>query len=244
MATVGIVHPGAMGARVGAALVENGHTVLWASDGRSRETARRAREAGLTDAGSLTELTRAEFVLSICPPDAALDVARSLAGYGGVYVDANAIAPQTAAAIADGLDFVDGGIIGPPPERPGTTRLYLSGAAAGAVARLFAGSVLDARVIEGSASALKMVYAAWTKGSAALLLAIEAAARDLGVAAHLHAEWALSQPQLEARLASAERAAAEKGWRWAGEMREIAATFGAAGQPEGFHRAAAEVYER
>jgi hypothetical protein len=228
-----------MGAAVGAALVANGHTVLWAPAGRSARTAERARAAGLIEG----EIARAGFVLSICPPDAAPDVARSLAGYTGVYVDANAIAPQTAAAIAATFDYVDGGIIGPPPERPGTTRLYLSGAHADAVAQLFAGSVLDARVIDGSASALKMVYAAWTKGSAALLLAIEAAARELGVAEDLHAEWALSQPQLEARLAAAERAAAAKGWRWVGEMREIAATFGAAGQPDGFHRAAAAVYE-
>jgi 3-hydroxyisobutyrate dehydrogenase-like beta-hydroxyacid dehydrogenase len=240
MATVGILHPGEMGAAVGAALVANGHTVLWTSAGRSARTAERARAAGLIDG----DVTRSDFLLAICPPDAARDVARSLAGYSGIYVDANAIAPQTAATIAATLTFVDGGIIGPPPERPGTTRLYLSGAHAEAVAQLFAGSVLEARVIEGSASALKMAYAAWTKGSAALLLAIEATARELGVDHDLHAEWALSQPQLDDRLAAAERAAATKGWRWAGEMREIAATFATAGQPAGFHRAAAEVYER
>jgi hypothetical protein len=95
-----------------------------------------------------------------------------------------------------------------------------------------------------AASALKMTYAAWTKGSAAMLLAIEHTARALGVDAHLHEEWARSQPQLAERLSAAAQAAATKGWRWTGEMREIAATFGAAGQPEGFHRAAADVYQR
>jgi 3-hydroxyisobutyrate dehydrogenase-like beta-hydroxyacid dehydrogenase len=186
---VGLLHPGEMGAAVGAALRERGETVLWASAGRSAATAGRAKQAGFEDAGSVEDLcAHSEILLSICPPHAAIEVARAARGFAGVYVDANAIAPQTAAAIAATFDYVDGGIIGPPPERPGTTRLYLSGAHADAVAQLFAGSVLDARVIDGSASALKMVYAAWTKGSAALLLAIDAAARELGVAEDLHAE--------------------------------------------------------
>ena len=93
-----------------------------------------------------------------------------------------------------------------------------------------------------SASALKMVYAAWTKGSAALLVAVEQAAAALDVAAVLHEEWALSQPDLERRSAAGRDAAEEKGWRWTGEMREIAATMRAAGVPSGFHDAAAEIF--
>jgi predicted dinucleotide-binding enzyme len=34
----------------------------------------------------------------------------------------------------------------------------------------------------------------------------------------------------------------ESEWRWTGEMEEIADAFAGAGAPEGFHRAAAEVY--
>jgi 3-hydroxyisobutyrate dehydrogenase-like beta-hydroxyacid dehydrogenase len=243
---IGVLHPGAMGAAVATCLVGAGHDVLWASDGRSPETA--ARAAGLRDAGSVDALAReCELLLSICPPHAAVDVARSVAGFGGIYVDANAISPQTARTIAGiiGDGYVDGGIIGPPPAQAGTTRLYLSGARAGDVAAAFAGTALGARAIDGelTASALKMAYAAWTKGSAALLLAIEAIAAELGVDALLHEEWALSQPDAPARLASAQAAAETKAWRWAGEMREIAATFAAAGEPDGFHLAAAEVYE-
>jgi 3-hydroxyisobutyrate dehydrogenase-like beta-hydroxyacid dehydrogenase len=249
MTTVGVLHPGAMGAVVGACLVEAGHEVLWASAGRSEATAERARAAGLADAGDVAALAaRCEVLLSICPPDAAGEVAAGVAGFGGRYVDANAIAPQTAAEIAAliGPGYVDGGLIGPPPRKAGSTRLYLSGAGAGEVAALFAGSRLDARVLAEAgptaASALKMTYAAWTKGTAAMLLAIEQTAAELGVAAPLRAEWALSQPQLADRAASASAAADEKGWRWIGEMREIAATFAAAGAPDGFHLAAAEVY--
>jgi 3-hydroxyisobutyrate dehydrogenase-like beta-hydroxyacid dehydrogenase len=239
MRHVGLLHPGAMGAAFGNALVGAGHEVLWDSRGRSAATAARAER--FTDAGDEL-LERAEIVLSICPPDRALEVAATAAAYDGVYVDANAIAPGTAARIAV-PHYVDGGIVG----SPAAPRLYLSGARANEVAALFAGTTVDARVLEGdpySASALKMVYAAWTKGTAAMLLAIEAVATELGVANELHAEWADSQPDLPGRLERAESAAAAKGWRWAGEMREIAATFEAAGLPPGFHEAAASVYER
>jgi hypothetical protein len=113
------------------------------------------------------------------------------------------------------------------------------------VADLFAGTWVDARVLDaqiGTASALKMAYAAWTKGSAAMLLAISELARAERVETALRAEWADSQPGLQERLAAAERSAATKGWRWIGEMHEIADTFAADGLPEGFHRAAAEVF--
>ncbi len=148
MATVGVLHPGAMGAAVGAALVGAGHTVLWDPAGRSAETAERARAAGLEASGDLA--ARCEVLFAICPPDAAVELARSYAAYEGVYVDANAIAPETAAAVAATVSgvYVDGGIVGPPPEQPGTTRLYLSGAHAAPVAALFAGSPLEARVLE------------------------------------------------------------------------------------------------
>jgi 3-hydroxyisobutyrate dehydrogenase-like beta-hydroxyacid dehydrogenase len=253
MTTIGVLHPGEMGAALGARLRERGHDVLWAGRGRSAATSERASAAGLRDAGSLADLRGAcELVLSVCPPHAALDIARAVAGYEGVFVDANAIAPATVESVravveAGGARFVDGGVVGPPPQRPGTTRLYLSGADADAasVAAAFEGTCVEAPVLgprPGTASALKMAYAAWTKGTAAMLLAIRATARAGGVEEALLAEWERSQPDVPDRLAAADDAAARKGWRWVGEMEEIAATFAAAGQPDGFHRAAAEVF--
>ena len=238
---VGLLHPGEMGAAIGDALHAGGHDVLWASDGRSGET--RARASALRDVGTLDALVAdAEVILSVCPPHAALDVARATQGFAGTYVDANAVSPMRAAEIGTlHPRFVDGGIIGPPPRASGETRLYLSGAGAQEVAALFADSIVDARVVP-DASALKMTYAAWSKGRAALLLAVRDVARHFGVEDALADEWRLSQPELFERLASAERSAAKKGWRWVGEMEEIADTFDAAGAPEGFHRAAAEVY--
>jgi hypothetical protein len=133
--------------------------------------------------------------------------------------------------------FVDGGIVGGPP----APRLYLSGAEAPLVAELFAGSPVEPRLV-ANASALKCAYAAWSKGSGALLLAIREFANAEGVWEPLAEEWAESLPALPARLAAAERSAAAKGWRWVGEMEEIAAAFAADGLPPGFHEAAAAVY--
>jgi len=266
-----------MGAAVGRCLRDRGHVVLWASAGRGSATAARAAVAGLIDAGTVTEIaSRCDVIVSVCPPHAALEVARKVAGagFGGLYVDANAISPATArevaAIVADGgADCVDGGIIGTPPVRPGFIRLYLSGPRADEVRQLFEDTPVDVRVVDhdgaeigapqdgtaagqgvggigvvGSASAVKMAYASWTKGSAALLLAARALARAQGVEDVLLAEWGLSQPGLEERSARSARSATSKGWRWVAEMEEIAATMGAAGLPEGFGLAAAEIYRR
>jgi 3-hydroxyisobutyrate dehydrogenase-like beta-hydroxyacid dehydrogenase len=233
---VGLLHPGEMGAAVGRVLQTNGHEVVWASAGRSDATRGRARS--FRDAGDVETLARqAEVILSICPPHSAVDVARLVEGFDGIYVDANAISPMRAREVAAlHPRFVDGGVVGGPPDEPGTT-LYLAGDEAATVAELFAGSNLEPRVV-ADASAVKMVYAAWTKGTAALLLAIRDVARHFDV----EREWRLATPELAERLAASERSAAAKGWRWIGEMEEIADTFDAAGQPDGFHRAAAEVY--
>lgn len=247
MTAVGILHPGAMGSAVGALLDEG----WWAPEGRSEETAARASEAGLREAALPALLERCDVVLSICPPHAALDVARTAAGFRGLYCDANAVSPATALEVAriveeGGATFVDGGIVGGPPREPGT-RLYLSGAEASAVAALFDGTLLEAVVLgeePGTASALKMCYAGWSKASAALLLAIASAAERLGVADALRAEWEHSIPELPDELARAERSAEAKGWRWIGEMREIAATLRSVDEPDGFHEAAAQVFER
>lgn len=251
--TVGLLHPGEMGAAIGQALAAQGRTVLWASAGRGPETAQRAQEAGLVDAGSAAELLdRCEVLLSVCPPHAAGEVARSVTGFTGVFVDANAVSPATARAIATQIEsgggrFVDAGIVGPPPRRAGSTRIYLSGPGAGDVAELFAGTPAEARVVGdqvGAASGLKLAYAGWTKGSAALLLAVRALARAEGVEEALLAEWARSQPELPERSLAAARAATTKGWRWVGETEEIAATLATAGLPAGFLQAAAEVFAR
>ena len=253
--TIGLLHPGEMGATVGGAARENELRVVWASNGRGPRTRDRANAAGLTDVDTLSALVAdSHILLSVCPPHAATELARAVAGqrFSGVYVDANAVSPATVTEVrriveAGGASFVDGGIIGSPAVTPGTTRLYLSGAESARVAACFRYGPLEARVLDGppgAASALKMAYAAWTKGSAALLIAIRTLAIHEGVDAELAREWELSQAGLSGRSAGAVRSNAQKAWRFSGEMEEIADTFTAAGLPDGFHRAAAEVYRR
>jgi len=238
--------------------------VLWASEGRSQATRIRAEEVGALDRGDLGSLVAsADIVISVCPPGAAVDVANQVQGLGfdGVYVDANAVSPSTTRRMAQLFSrFVDAGIIGPPPssspsrdsapsgdENARITRFYLAGYEAPAVAALFSGSPVDARVIghePGRASALKMAYAAWTKGSAALLLSVAALATAEEVAEELAREWDLSIPELDARLEQISSGIAKKAWRFVGEMEEIAHAYGDAGLPTGFHSASAELYTR
>jgi len=253
--TIALLHPGNMGATIGAAAATCGAKVLWASDGRGPATHKRAAQAGLVDAHTLSEAVRqSDAVLSVCPPHAAVEMAHAVAAqkFRGIYVDANAISRATAEEIgkiitAAGASFVDGGIIGSPVKQAGTTRLYLSGPCAAEIAALFAASMLDARSIgtaPGAASALKVAYAAWTKCTDALILTIRAFAAREGVDEALLKEWSISQPTLEKKCTRAAAVAVPKMWRYVGEMNEIAEAFGAAGLPTGFHDAAAEVSDR
>jgi len=226
---------------------------LWVDAGRSAATAERADAAGLTAVESLAALVRqADIVVAICPPAAARDVAEGVAAedFDGIYVDANAIAPERTRQIGQLFDrFIDASVIGLPPTEPGTTRLYMSGPAAltTQVQQAWADSHFDARVVGseiGAASALKMAYAGWTKGSTALLLTMAALAEAEDVSDALHEEWELSLPELLPRLERGSKGAAAKAWRFTGEMEEIAATLSAVDLPDGFHRAAADIYKR
>jgi 3-hydroxyisobutyrate dehydrogenase-like beta-hydroxyacid dehydrogenase len=251
---VALLHPGEMGSGVGGSLAARGMRVLFASDGRSAESLARAKAAGLHDGGNVRAIVRdSEIVLSICPPHAALDVANEIAqaGFKGIFVDANAIAPATARTIGEVIDaaggtFVDGGIIGPPPKPGGRTRLYLSGPQATRIANLFAGTAVGTAVLDqpvGAASAVKACYAAWTKGSIALMANIRALAAFEGVDDVLLKEWSESQGDLGKR-STAITTQARKAWRWIAEMEELAKGFRTAGLPDGFHLACADLYTR
>ena len=247
MPRIVVLHPGEMGAAVGAALMEVGADVCWLPAGRTAATRVRAEEARIRPVDNVDGV---DLVVSICPPAHALDVARAVTGFAGLFVDANAVSPSTAAQVEQivtggGAAYVDGGIIGPPPRERGTTRLYLSGPRADEVGRVFHEARIEPVVLDAgpfAASATKMTYAAWSKISAALLLSARETARALDVDDVLRAEWKISQPELIARLESAERSATAKGWRWKAEMQEVARTFADAGQPDGFGAAAAQVF--
>jgi 3-hydroxyisobutyrate dehydrogenase-like beta-hydroxyacid dehydrogenase len=253
MATVGLLHPGAMGAAIGKLLRPAGHDVAWVRAGRSVETTRRAQDADLRPVAGLRVLAKeCPVVLSVCPPENAVEVARELAneGFKGTYVDANAISPSAAAWIesivtTSGGTFVDAGIVGPPPVTAGSTRLFLSGSAAGSIAKLFQGTALEPVVVGervGAASAAKLAYAGWTKATSALLLALRSYARAWDVEAALLDEWRRSQPELPERSAQTAQRVHQKAWRWVAEMRFIGESMAEAGLPPGFHDAAADIF--
>ncbi len=252
---LGILHPGAMGISVAAAAQNSGYEVCWASDKRSGHTAARALEYQLLDLGTLEVLCReCEILVSVCPPSAADAVADQVVnqGYTGYFLDANAISPHRVLDMAGrleaaGIVFVDGGIIGGPAWEQGATTLYLSGEQAAVIAACFTAGPLSTTILGeqiGTASALKMCYAAWTKGRTALLCGILAAAEKLDVWEALAEQWEGDWPGFGDESVHRVQRVTAKAWRFAGEMEEIAATFAGVGLPDGFHLAAAELYQR
>ena len=253
--SVGILHPGNMGIFVAASAQNSGCQVHWASEGRSAQTRERAEEHGLRDVRTLSDLCETcSILVSVCPPHAAEDVADQVlsCGFTGLYVDANAISPQRAARIgkrmmAAGVAFVDGGIVGGPAWQSGDTWLYLAGEQADTVAACFSAGPLETGVVGeavGKASALKMCYAAWTKGSTALLSAIIATADAFEVWENLRVQWDRDWPDFSERAVNRARRVTAKAWRFAGEMEEISSTFEAAEAPGEFHAGAAILYRR
>lgn len=259
--TVGVLHPGMMGSSLAAAARFGGARVLWCSENRSRDTESRAEEDQLEAVKDLTSLLdQSDVVISICPPEVASDLAREVAsrGFAGVYLDANAVSPDTARAIGriveeGGARYVDGGVVGPPARSPGGAILYLSGEYTAEIEAIFDGTLVETHSLTGpdgkaskcgDASAVKMAFAAWTKGTSALLLAVRALAEAEGVSDGLLHAWSRKSPGLDDRSRGTAALTAPKAWRFEAEMDEIAATFSARGLPSGFHRGAAEIYGR
>lgn len=236
MTTIGVIGMGQMGAAIARRLVDNGAEVLTLLEGRSAESAARAAAAGAKTATPARMAGEAEMILSVVPPALAAEVAAALlpsleaAAEPALYLDCNAIAPQTVGEIAAlfasaHLPFADASLIGGPPATGGAgPRLYMSGDVADAAAQL-AALGLDARVLSGTigdASALKMAYGGITKGIQAIGAAMALGAYRRGAGESLVAELADSQPAVYAALARQLPAMLPKAYRWDGEMREIA----------------------
>jgi 3-hydroxyisobutyrate dehydrogenase-like beta-hydroxyacid dehydrogenase len=255
--TVGLLAPGEMGHAVAAILQRRGVRVITNLAGRSEQTAARARKVQIEAVHNDTALAReSDIFLSIAPPGEAAGIARRLAAVAAprsnalVYVDCNAVSPATArdlgAIIAPaGLAYVDAGIIGPPPRKgESRTRIYASGPEAATFARL-AEFGLDIRLVEGgigAASAVKMCYAALTKGLMAIASQAFTTAQLLGVAEVLRAELATSRPWVLDEADKGLPKVPPKAYRWIAEMEEIGKTFAAAGFTHDLFEAVADVY--
>ena len=254
---VAVIAPGMMGSAVAKCLTSSGLEVRTLLEGRGADTLARARDAGMTGA-SAAQIAECDIILSILPPGAALELAEKLApalraaAKKPVYVDCNAVDPATVLRIArvveeTGATFVDGGIIGGPPE-PGSkaTRIYVSGPAATKVTILEQyGLTMPVQPGPiGAASAMKMSYAGITKGFTALGTAMMLAATRAGTAEALKAELSGSQPALYGWLTKQTPKMYSKAYRWVAEMEAIAAFVGEDPAAAKFYQGAAQLYER
>ena len=255
---VAVVAPGMMGAAVGGRLAAHGLKVLTSLTGRSAETVARAKSAGLA-AASDEEIAASDFILSILPPGDAVALAQrfapalSASNAKPVFVDCNAVSPQTAERVAavvgpTGAPFVDAGIIGspPPPKEGKGPRFYASGTHAPRFAEL-KNYGLDVRVLLGpltAASAMKMSYAGITKGTQALAAVMMLAATRGGSADALFAELKDSQAQMLAYMQRSLAIMPPKAYRWVAEMHEIADFVGEDPAGHELYSGAAHFYEQ
>jgi 3-hydroxyisobutyrate dehydrogenase-like beta-hydroxyacid dehydrogenase len=253
---VGLMTPGDMGQAVAMQIKARGFTVCTALDKRSERSRALAREAGLTDLGTIQRLVaECDVVLSVMNPGAAVDFAREAAealratGRRILIADCNAIAPDTVHEIAGLIEkaggrFLDGGIIGGPPRGKVKTNLYVSGPGAADLEQL-AGPQLNVNVVSeriADASALKMCYGALNKGTQALWLEILMAAQRLGVDELLEKQLRQSRADLLDRMLDQYPKMPPKAYRWVPEMLEISKTLGSAGITPKVFQGAAEIY--
>ena len=254
--TVAILSPGDMGSGVGQALGQHNIDVITCLRNRSNRTRELAGWARIRDVPSMRLLvSQADLILSILVPEQAVSVAREVAdamrssGQTTVYAECNAVSPQTTRKIeaivsAAGGRYVDGGIIGGSPARGDSPRFYVSGEHAHVVAELD-GMGISVKPIGkqiGRGSGIKMCYAALTKGTATLQIALLTAAQSMGLTDELRAEFEFSQPHALRQMDSGISRLPPNAHRWIGEMNEIAATFENLGIPPSFHQGAAEIY--
>ena len=255
--TVGVMSPGDMGSGVGGILVRNGLRVITSLKGRSEASSTRAAEQGIVDVGSLDDVVASsDLMLSILVPSEALAFAASAAesivrtNRHVAFADCNAVSPATGVKIgkiitAAGGMFIDAGIIGGSPRTGAIPRFYASGEHAGILAELD-GKGISVPVMKGAvgrASGLKMLYAALTKGTAALHASTLMAAKSLGLFDDLIHELEQSQSGTLTAMGRVNSISAQA-FRWIGEMEEIASTFEDAGVTPNIHAGAAETFQK
>ena len=254
--TVGVMSPGDMGSGVGGVLKKNGLRVITALNGRSDDSKRRASEQEFKDVGSLDELViQSDIVLSILVPSQALSFAQNIAEVivrtdaKVAVADCNAVSPSTGVKIGEeitgaGGKFIDAGIIGGSPRAGAVPRFYACGEHANIIGELD-GKGISVPIMNGpigSASGLKMVYAALTKGTAALYASTLMTAKSLDLYEDLINELEHSQGSTLTGMDML-KTVSTKAFRWIGEMDEIAATFGDAGTTSKIHEGASETFQ-
>ena len=253
--TIAVVAMGDMGHAVARVLKEHGHEVITCLAERSDTSRRMAERAGARDVKDLVTLvTKADVFLSILPPAAALDLAQDAAvamksvGTALTYVDCNAVSPETVRGIAGVIDdagapFIDAGIVGNAPGKA-KPRFYVSGPDTAAMENLDGCGFLVKLCgsAPGEASAVKMCYAALTKGTFTLHTALLMAAKSLGVYETVLEELQYSQCSTLSKMENRVPFIPADAGRWIGEMEQIAETYASVGVTENYHKGAADMY--
>ena len=254
--TVAVLSPGNMGHAVGRALGRHGMDVVTCLTGRSERTRGLAKDAGIRDVPSLEVLVEeSDLILSILVPAEAVGLAKEVAealretGANTAFADCNAVSPDTAREAGRVIEeaggrFIDAGIIGSPPGEGTPPRFYASGPHEGVLAELDGKGIVVKPMggDVGRGSAIKMCYAAWTKGASALRTALLTAAELLGISGELRQEFQFSQEAAYRAMESSVPGLSGKAFRWVGEMEEIAATFEKVGVTPQLHLGAADVF--
>ncbi|WP_046774866.1 NAD(P)-dependent oxidoreductase [Streptomyces yangpuensis] len=252
--TVGLLHPGSMGAAFGSQLTARGITVLWCPDGRSEASRKRAEHAGLKPASLPSLLDHADILLSLCPPAAATEIATLVASHGfaeRTYVEANAISPERVkriAALLPGTETIDASVVGSPPVGGKTATLYLAGKQTHSetVESLFTGTDIRTRTLGtevGAASALKLAYSSYQKTSRVLAALAYGAAQAHGVGEELLAIAGKRTSSYLTETGYITKTAA-RAWRWGPELSDAASLLSDAGLPDELMLAAAATLER
>lgn len=254
---IGFMTPGDMGQAVAMQLKGKGFAVCTALEKRSERSRRLAAEAGLTDVGAIARMTaQSDLVMSVMNPGAALEFAREAAeairgqSHKPVFIDCNAVAPDTMREIESvmksaGARCLDGGLIGPPPRGKAKVNLYVSGPGASDLAQL-ATEQLRVHVLSerlGDASAVKMCYSAFNKGTQGLLLETLMAAQRLGVYEELEKQLLSSKADLYEWVLGALPSLPPKAYRWVPEMHEIARTFEGVGMTPRIFQGEADMFD-
>lgn len=255
--TIAILSPGDMGHAVGQVLRTRGFDVISYLKNRSQRTKDLANLAGIREVPDLSKMViQADLILSILVPENALDTARTVANSirksntSVTYADCNAVSPETTKKIESiiclsGSDYVDASIIGNPPGSGIPTRFYVSGVHSEVMSNLDGNGIttVDLGNTIGQASAIKMCYAALTKGTFALHTAVLAAAEAMNLTSELREEFINSQSDAYLQMEKTIPSLHTKAFRWVGEMNEIASSFANVGVTPAFHQGAAKIYE-
>ena len=254
---IGFMTPGDMGQGVAMQLKKKGFTVCTALEKRSERSRKMAADIGLTDVGSIARLTaESDLIMSVMNPGSALEFAREAAAairtqkHKPVYIDCNAVAPDTMREIdrelqAAGSRCLDGGLIGPPPRGTAKVNLYISGPGSSDLAQIGNEQLLVHILTERmcDASAVKMCYSAFNKGTQGLLLETLMASHRLGVADIVEKQLLSSKSDMYQWLLGALPTMPPKAYRWVPEMYEIARTFEGVGMTPRIFQGEADMFE-